>query len=783
MHEYLKHLNPSQKEAVTNAEGPSLIIAGAGSGKTRVLTYRIVHLLNIGVPAHHILALTFTNKAAKEMQERISGIIGVEKARSLWMGTFHSIFARILRKESGYVGYPTNFTIYDTVDTKSILKNIVKELQLDDSLYKPSLVYSRISKAKNNLVTPEAYASNSQARMNDDASKTGEIYNIYRIYAERCFRAGSMDFDDLLLKTNILFRDRLDVLQQYQNKFRYILVDEYQDTNFSQYLIIKKLAEAHHNITVVGDDAQSIYSFRGAKIENIFNFQKDYPEHKLFKLEQNYRSTKTIVEAANSVIAKNSHQIKKEVFSENEVGEKIEILESYTDHEEGHTVAGKIFEFVFASHHEYKDNAILYRTNAQSRIFEEALRKRNIPYKIYGGTSFYQRKEIKDLLAYYKLTVNPKDDEAFRRIVNYPKRGIGDSTLAKIEEYGAISGKSMLDVLADAAHSGGDLNVRALNQLFGFAAMIQDFQSKLLVTDAYELAKEIAVTSGILQDLFKDKAPEGVARHENVQELLNGIKEFSNQNQNENPDEIVTLNQYLENVSLLTNEDNENQNDRNKVTLMTIHSAKGLEFKNVFIVGVEEKLFPAEQSAFSPKELEEERRLFYVAITRAEKNLLISFAKSRYRWGQLKDCVSSRFIGEIDVKYLNTTSDFSDEDFDESDSKPMFFGAKKQPKQVEKLSLNIKPSYVKPKVNVESSQSVGKKLTNANEALKKSTGKIDSETFGSIVPGARVRHERFGKGIVTEIEGEMPNTKASIEFESSGLKQLLLKFAKLEIIG
>jgi DNA helicase-2/ATP-dependent DNA helicase PcrA len=656
-------------------------------------------------------------------------------------------------------------------------------MKLDETAYKPSLIYSRISKAKNNLVTPEAYAGNSQARMNDDASKTGEIYKIYNIYANRCFKAGSMDFDDLLLKTNILFRNRPDILAVYQKKFKYILVDEYQDTNFSQYLIIKKLAEAHHNITVVGDDAQSIYSFRGAKIENIFNFQKDYPEHKLFKLEQNYRSTKTIVDAANSVIAKNSNQIKKEVFSENETGEKIEIVESYTDHEEGHAIAGKIFEAVFGNHDQYKDNAILYRTNAQSRIFEEALRKRNIPYKIYGGTSFYQRKEIKDLLAYFKLAVNPKDDEAFRRVVNYPKRGIGDTTLAKIEEFAGKAGKSMLEVLGEASQNSNELNVRALNQLFGFAAMIQDFEAKISITDAYESAKEIAATSGILQDLFKDKAPEGVARHENVQELLNGIKEFTNQNQSENPDEIVGLNQYLENVSLLTNEDNEDPEDRNKVTLMTIHSAKGLEFKNIYIVGVEEKLFPPEQAAFSQKELEEERRLFYVAITRAEKNLFISFAKSRYRWGQLKDCVASRFIGEIDVKYLSTASDFETDDSEESDSKSMFFGGKKKISESQKLSLNIKPSYIKPKINIETQNISGKKLTKANDALRKTTGGENSEINELIVPGAKVKHERFGKGIVTEIEGEMPNTKATIEFEKGGKKQLLLKFAKLEVLG
>jgi DNA helicase-2/ATP-dependent DNA helicase PcrA len=782
MQNYLNELNEAQKQAVINTEGAVLVIAGAGSGKTRVLTYRIAHLLEKGVKPYKILALTFTNKAAREMKERIGNLIGIENAAALWMGTFHSIFAKILRFEAENLGYPKNFTIYDASDTKNIIKSIIKELQLDDTIYKPSGVYSRISGAKNNLITADAYEANKQARFNDEQSKQPEIYRIYKIYSQRCFNSGAMDFDDLLLKTNILFKNFPEILEKYQKKFNYILVDEYQDTNFSQYLIVKKLAESHKNVCVVGDDAQSIYSFRGAKIENILNFKKDYTDFKLFKLEQNYRSTQNIVDAANSVISKNKNQIQKEVFSKNEIGNKIKILQNLTDNEEGFSVANLISDSVYREHTEYKEHAILYRTNMQSRIFEEALRRRNIPYKIYGGTSFYQRKEIKDVLAYYKLVVNLKDDESLRRIINYPKRGIGDSTIDKLTEYATENNLSIWDAIINIPHSNIELNSRAVNQIFGFAEMINDFVAKLYITDAYDLAKEIAATSGILQDLFIDKAPEAIARHENVQELLNGIKEFTKKDELKDL-KVITLDMYLEDVSLLTDIDNEKEEDRNKVTLMTIHSAKGLEFRNIYIVGVEERLFPSEMSAFSPTELEEERRLFYVAVTRAEKQLVISFAGQRYKWGQLNDCIPSRFIKEIDSQYLDYDEfENNDDNFAEqsNNSKPKpkseylnkYASYKKKPKSDEDK---------KPKISVEPS----KMNRNLVKISNTSTPKISDGEFSSvedIIEGVEVFHDRFGNGKVLKVEGSFPNSKATILFDSAGEKQLLLKFAKLKVV-
>lgn len=775
MRDYLKELNTAQREAVINTKGPVLVIAGAGSGKTRVLTYRIAHLLQEGVKAYKILALTFTNKAAREMKERIASLIGQEKASALWMGTFHSVFAKILRAEADKLGYPKNFTIYDAADTKSIIKSIIKELNLDDQKYKPANVYSRISNAKNNLITAAAYEANSQARFMDDQSGTPEIYRIYKIYSLRCKNSGSMDFDDLLLQTNILFRDNPEVLEKYQQKFNYILVDEYQDTNFSQYLIVKRLAEKHNNLCVVGDDAQSIYSFRGAKIENILNFKKDYSNYKIFKLEQNYRSTQNIVDAANSVIEKNKNQIKKDVFSKNETGNKIKVIDNLTDNEEGFAISGLIFESVYTNHNQYKDHAILYRTNAQSRIFEESLRRKNIPYKIYGGLSFYQRKEIKDLLAYFKLVANKKDDEALKRIINYPRRGIGQTTIDTITQYATENEISMWDAIINIPDSDLKLNQRAYNQVFGFAEMINDFSAKLFVTQAYDLAKEIASTSGILQELFQDKAPEGVMKHENIQELLNGIKEFSTNNENE--DQIVSLDIFLEDVSLLTDLDNEKDEDRNKVTLMTIHSAKGLEFKNVYIVGVEEKLFPSEKSAFTPSELEEERRLFYVAVTRAEKELVLSYTRQRYKWGQLFDCMPSRFIKEIDEKYLDQNiKDNFIENYTPQEDRPQtkrdFLN-----KYAQKQILQKEKKGSAPLINT----------TSGNRNLKKisdtpTNSEVRAGENNNIQEGMTVMHDRFGQGKVKSIEGQFPNIKATIEFKTAGVKQLLLKFAKLQII-
>ncbi len=655
MEQFLKELNPAQYEAVVNITGPSLIIAGAGSGKTRVLTYRVAYLLNQGAKAGEILCLTFTNKAAREMKERIARVVGEETSRHVWMGTFHSIFARILRIESQYLGYPSTYTIYDTLDSKSLIKSIIHELELDDQRYKPGEVLSRISWAKNNLVTPHAYKNHPQITANDNVTRRPHMGDIYQTYCMRCKKSGAMDFDDLLLNTNILFRDFPEILAKYQEKFRYILVDEYQDTNHSQYLIVNKLAARHHNVCVVGDDAQSIYSFRGARIENILNFQTDYPDHKIYKLEQNYRSTKVIVDAANSLIAKNNGQIKKNVWSDNETGQRIKIVGCITDMEEGFFVSNSILDSSLTDQQKFSDFAILYRTNAQSRIFEEALRKRNIPYRVYGGISFYQRKEIKDMLSYLRLTVNHQDDEALKRIVNYPARGIGDVTVEKLEQSAASKGISMLQAIENAESLGIDLNKGTLVKLRDFAAMIAGFTSKAEELNAFEAVQHISVASGIRKDLYNGNTPEERSRYENLEELLNGIKEFTESAINEN--KTGSLVEYLENVSLLTDQDNDKPEDRNKVTIMTMHSAKGLEFNNVYIVGLEEELFPSKMSFESPEDMEEERRLFYVAITRARKRVNISYALNRYKWGTPSTCQPSRFLLDIDQKFLEMPED------------------------------------------------------------------------------------------------------------------------------
>ena len=629
--DYLQELNEAQREAVLRTEGPALVIAGAGSGKTRVLTYRIANLLKQGARPSSILSLTFTNKAAREMKDRISKVAGENTARYLWMGTFHSIFARILRYEHETLGYPSNFTIYDSADSKSLIKTIIKSLQLDHKIYKPGVVAGRISMAKNNLIIPNVYANSAEIRGVDKNMRMPAIAEIYREYAKRCFLSGAMDFDDLLLKTNLLFRDHPEVLQKYQERFGYVLVDEYQDTNYSQYLIIKKLAAKHKNICVVGDDAQSIYSFRGARIENILNFKSDYPEHKIFKLEQNYRSTQTIVNAANNIIAKNKRQIPKKVFSENEVGKPIKVISALTDNEEGFLVAQEIAQTQLRDHYKYQDYAILYRTNAQSRIFEESLRKRNIPYKIYGGLSFYQRKEIKDLLSYFRLTINPADNEALKRIINYPARGIGATTLSKVETEAINQETTIWKIISDLpAINHANLNRGTSAKLLNFVTLIERFKKLAEENDAFDTAKTIAEQTQILKELYTDKSPEGISRHENIQELLNGIQEFSiNAKEIGEPDKLEN---YLEDVALLTDQDNEKDEDINKVTLMTVHSAKGLEFKNIFVVGLEENLFPSNQSGDKkPEALEEERRLFYVALTRAEENAWFSFANQRYR--------------------------------------------------------------------------------------------------------------------------------------------------------
>jgi DNA helicase-2/ATP-dependent DNA helicase PcrA len=756
--DYLEGLNEAQHSAVVETEGPSLVIAGAGSGKTRVLTFRIAHLLAKGVKPYRVLALTFTNKAAKEMKERIGSMVGQHNATNLWMGTFHSIFARILRYESKHLGYPSSFTIYDSQDSKNLVKSIVKKMKLNEKAYKPGSVLARISAAKNDLVTPVVYARDVNRTAHDKASQMPMIYEIYAQYMKECYKSGVMDFDDLLLNTNILFRDFPDILKKYQEQFDYLMVDEYQDTNYSQYLIIKKLAEKHKNICVVGDDAQSIYSFRGAKIENILNFRNDYPGYQLFKLEQNYRSSQNIVNAANSIIAKNKGQIQKNVFSANDEGKPIRVMKAYSDVEEGFLVTNDIFEKRMKEHLDYKDFAILYRTNAQSRVFEEALRKKNLPYKIYGGLSFYQRKEIKDLLAYFRVTINPSDQEALKRIINYPARGIGKTTMDKLTMAADVSDRSLWDVMINPNIAQLGINAGTQKKLANFVAMIAQFKAQLENLSAYELAAEVASSSGIMKDLHNDKSIEGQGRMDNIDELLNGIKEFTETKQEEG--EPAKLVNFLEDVALLTDQDNEKADDINKVTLMTIHSAKGLEFKNVYIVGVEEGLFPGALSSESEKDLEEERRLFYVAVTRAEHNATISFARSRYKYGELTYSRPSRFIADIDQSYL----DINPEDF---------VGNEKPQPSFRKPLNNQSSGSLKPRIRMNYTSESGQAKPKIN---------FKSSNTSELQAGMRVEHERFGQGEVIAIEGVAPNTKATVRFVNAGQKQLLLKFAKLKIL-
>ncbi len=752
---YLEELNTQQYEAVTNTEGPCMVIAGAGSGKTRVLTYRIAHLIEKGVDPFSILSLTFTNKAAKEMKERISKIIGGNEAKNLWMGTFHSVFARILRTEAEIIGYPRNFTIYDTQDSKNLLKSIVKEMGLDEKLYKPGIVYGRISSAKNNLISADSYLQNVTIMADDRSAGRPKIGEIYKVYQRRCFKAGAMDFDDLLYKTNVLFRDHLEVLYKYQHRFKYLLVDEYQDTNYSQYLIVKKLASATENLVVVGDDAQSIYAFRGANIQNILNFKKDYPDYKLFKLEQNYRSTKVIVQAANSIIKKNKDQIEKKVWTDNDQGEKIKIVRTLSDNEEGKVTAHSIFDIKQNHSAANSDFAILYRTNAQSRSFEEALRRLNIPYRIYGGLSFYQRKEIKDLLSYFRLIANHNDEEAFKRVINYPKRGIGKTSIESMTISSNETNKTLWEVANNLVGNGVRVNSGTQKKIMDFCTMIQSFSVRLDKENAFDLAKEIATSTGIMRDLHADKTPEGVSRYDNIQELLNGISEFVAKNQTEN--NLPTLSDFLLDVALLTDADNDDKEDNDKVVMMTIHAAKGLEFPYVYIVGMEENLFPSQMSLTTRNDLEEERRLFYVALTRAEKQATLSYATSRYRWGSLISCEPSRFLEEIDEQFideespapraLTRTASDRKAGFEMKFNKPL---QEKQLSQMKKVSSAAAPG-----------------------------GGSDSK---EIVVGVNVRHAKFGKGKILNIEGAYPNRKATAFFPSVGQKQLLLKFAKLEII-
>ena len=635
MMNFLDDLNEAQRKAAEHMEGPVMVIAGAGSGKTRVLTYRIANLLESGVESYNILALTFTNKAAREMKERISRLVGPEAAASLWMGTFHSIFSRILRMESDKIGYPRNFTIYDTTDSKSMIKRIIKEMNLDDKVYKPGLVYNRISSAKNNLLSPRAYQDNPTIAKEDAYAKKPLIGEIYEKYQNRCFRAGAMDFDDLLFQTNLLLRDSPESLLKYQEKFKFILVDEYQDTNYSQSIILKRLAARHENICVVGDDAQSIYAFRGANIQNILNFKRTYADATVYKLEQNYRSTQTIVNAANSIIKKNKEQIDKKVWTSNDEGHKIKLIKANSDNEEGRSVANEIYQLANEEKCNWQSFAILYRTNAQSRAMEESLRKIDIPYKIYGGTSFYQRKEIKDILAYFRAVINHNDEEAVKRIINYPKRAIGQTTVDKMSVYANDKQLSFWEVISNIRQYHTGISPASASKVEGFAHMIRSFEPDIEKLDAFDLASKIASSSRILHELYQDKSIEGVSRYENVQELLAGIKEFC---ESAPEGETRHLPDFMQDVALLTDQDEEKDKDPNRVSLMTIHAAKGLEFPFVFIVGLEENLFPSQLSTSSRSDLEEERRLFYVAVTRAEQKAFLSYALSRYRWGNLIYC-------------------------------------------------------------------------------------------------------------------------------------------------
>lgn len=788
MTDYLDELNESQRAAVLYNEGPSLVIAGAGSGKTRVLTYKIAYLLDNGYEPWSILALTFTNKAAREMKERISRAVGNDKAKYLWMGTFHSVFARILRTEAAALGYSSNFTIYDSSDSKSLIKSLLKELNLDEKVYKPGLIQSRISNAKNHLVSAQAYAASSEFFRSDSEAKIPAMRDIYIRYCERCKQSDAMDFDDLLVNTYLLFKNHPDICEKYADRFRYVLVDEYQDTNFAQHSIVLQLTSKHQRVCVVGDDAQSIYSFRGANIDNILKFTRLYNDARLFKLEQNYRSTQLIVKAANSLIEKNREQIRKEVFSENSVGEPITVTCAYSDVEEGEIVANKITSMHVKNGYPYSDFAILYRTNAQSRIFEEALRKRAVAYRIYGGLSFYQRKEIKDVIAYFRLAVNPHDGEALKRVINYPARGIGDTTLNKIIATAAQEGVSLWTVISSPLDYGLNINKGTHAKLQGFKDIIVGFVSKVDTYNAYDLGKEIVGASGIMADIIQDTSPEGLSRRENIDELVNGMYDFCDIRRQEG-NERMFLTDYLSEVSLLTDQDGEKDDSVPKVTLMTIHSAKGLEFRNVFIVGMEENLFPGPMSSDSPRALEEERRLFYVAITRAEENCFISYAKNRYKYGKPEFCNPSRFLKDINPAFLKMPADsgftsvrnegYTKRNYERGyernetfrSSGPSMFDGGEMPQEPVRFVKPVPPRNLKRIVPVSQNQAVSR---NAE------TGKADTH---GVEVGRLIEHERFGRGEVVRLEGSGDNCKATVRFENAGDKQLLLKFARFKIIG
>jgi DNA helicase-2/ATP-dependent DNA helicase PcrA len=757
--DYLSELNDIQREAVVNTDGPTLIIAGPGSGKTRVLTYRIAHLVQNGVTPFSILALTFTNKAAESMRQRIEKISGTH-ARSLFMGTFHSVFARILRVEAPRIGYPSNFTIYDTEDSRSLIKTIIKERNLDDKIYKANQVQYRISACKNALIFPEAYKQDPDLLAEDRDARRPETVSIYAAYCERCFKSGAMDFDDLLLKTYELLERFPDVLYKYQHKFKYVLIDEFQDTNQLQYEIVRRISDVFQNITVVGDDAQSIYAFRGATIDNILNFEKDFPDLKVFKLEQNYRSTQNIVKAANELIHRNKNQLKKEIWTDNEQGELIKLVKTPSDNEEGRFVADSIQEMKMRDHFKSSDFAIMYRTNAQSRAFEESLRRHNIAYKIYGGMSFYQRKEIKDLLAYMKLAINHYDEEAFKRVINYPIRGIGETTIDKIIIFAANNDKRPWDIMENIDLY--DLPSRTKNLIYEFVIMIKSFAALSKDKNAFDLASHIGKTTKLVAELYNDKTVEGIARYENIQELLNGIKEFVEDDvvvENEELTNDRSLGSYLQNVALYTGDDKK-QNDEDTVKMMTIHAAKGLEFPVVYAVGMEEGLFPSSQSLYSQEDLEEERRLFYVAITRAEKKLFLTYATTRYKYGNIQYSEASRFLTEIPENIMS------------------LYG-QQQPKAQQPIqrlegwgssfgkSIYPKPAAPKPVITAPTN-------TSTEPFIPDDAAKLQN--------GMDVRHEKFGDGKVTAMEGAGSNKIATIFFPNFGEKKIMLKFAKLKIL-
>lgn len=774
MNSFLDELNDAQRAPVLHKDGPLMVIAGAGSGKTRVLTYRIAHLMDQGVDSFNILALTFTNKAAREMKKRIATIVGNSEAKNLWMGTFHSVFAKLLRFDGDKLGYPSNFTIYDTQDSQRLIASIIKEMGLDKDIYKYKQIQNRISSYKNSLITVKAYFQNPELVEADAMAKRPRLGEIYQNYVDRCFKAGAMDFDDLLLRTNELLTRFPEVLMKYQDRFRYILVDEYQDTNHSQYLIVKALSDRYQNICVVGDDAQSIYSFRGANINNILNFQRDYDNVGMYRLEQNYRSTKNIVNAANSIIEKNKNQLEKEVWTSNDEGNKIKIHRSITDAEEGRYVAASIFENRMQQQMQNGEFAVLYRTNSQSRSIEDALRKKDIPYRIYGGLSFYQRKEIKDVLAYLRLVINPKDEEALKRIINFPARGIGQTTVDKLVVAANHYGRSIFEVIENLAKLNLKINGGTARKLEDFTTMIKSFQIVNEGSDAFTLAEHVAKKTGLLLEFKKDGTPEGIGRMENIEELLNGIQDFV-EGQKELADATGSLTEFLEDVALASDLDKDTGDD-DRVALMTIHLAKGLEFPYVYVVGMEEDLFPSAMSMNTRSELEEERRLFYVALTRAEKQAFLTYTQNRYRWGKLIDAEPSRFLEEIDEQYVENLTPVNDGYRYKSMIDADIFG------DVDKSKLRqIKPKNGAPPAVHKPNENQLRKLRKLKPELAapaNNTGSIDP----NLMEGSLVNHTRFGKGKVLKIEGIGNDKKAEIQFERGDVKKLLLRFAKLEIL-